>query len=134
MWHAVVGTTKTEQSNGFVTVTDKLREVLLDLWKEQASPAEGYILAGESGKPINLDNLSKRNIRPLLKKAKLTWHGWYSLRRFAGTEVAVHADSETAAKALRNTKAVAERHYIKPETVLPDVREAVNSAMDGLVN
>jgi hypothetical protein len=44
----------------------------------------------------------------------------------------MHADSEISAKALGNSKAVADRHYIKPETVLPDVRKAVNDALSGL--
>lgn len=43
------------------------------------------------------------------------------------------ADSEISAKALGNSKAVADRHYIKPQTVLPDVRRAVNDAVSGLV-
>jgi hypothetical protein len=40
------------------------------------------------------------------------------------------ADSETSAKALGNSKAVADKHYIKPTTVLPDV---VQNAVSGLV-
>ena len=44
----------------------------------------------------------------------------------------MHADSEIRAKALGNSKAVADRHYIKAETVLPDVRKAVNDALSGL--
>jgi hypothetical protein len=60
------------------------------------------------------------------------WHGWYSMRRFLGTQVPMHADSEIRAKALGNSKAVADRHYIKAETVLPDVRKAVNDALSGL--
>jgi hypothetical protein len=42
VWHASEGTTKTEQSNRFVTVTDESREILLDLWKSQGSPLGGY--------------------------------------------------------------------------------------------
>lgn len=45
----------------------------------------------------------------------------------------MHADSETTSKALGNSKAVADRHYIKPDTVLPDVRKAMNEALTGLV-
>jgi hypothetical protein len=33
------------------------------------------------------------------------------------------ADSETRARALGNSKAVADKHYIKPQTALPDVRK-----------
>ena len=46
----------------------------------------------------------------------------------------MHADSEICAKALGNSKAVADKHYIKPHAVLPDVRKAVNSAVSGLVH
>jgi hypothetical protein len=35
----------------------------------------------------------------------------------------------SVAKALRTTKEVADRHYIKPTTVLPDVRKAVNGPL-----
>lgn len=66
-------------------------------------------------------------------KTSPQWHGWYSLRRFVGTEVRMKADSETSAKALGNSKAVADKHYIKPQTVLPDVRKAVNDAVSGLI-
>jgi integrase len=134
VWHAVVGPPKTDPSLRFVTVTDEFREILLGLWKKQGSPLGGYILAGRKGQPINLDNLAKRRIRPVLKNAGLRWPEWYALRRFLGTEVRMHADSEIASKALGNSKAVADRHYIKPQTVLPDVRRAVNDALSGLIN
>jgi integrase len=133
VWHKVVGTTKTEQSERYVTVTEELREILLELWKAQGMPIGGYILAGQKGQPLNLDNMAKRVIVPALKGTGTEWQGWYSMRRFLGTQVRMHADSETSAKALGNSKAVADRHYIKPETVLPDVRKAVNDALTGLI-
>ena len=157
VWHTVVGTTKTEQSERFVAVTEELREILMGLWKAQEMPLGGYILAGESGKPLNLDNLAKRVIAPALQKCAACgvlkadhkpedghvfeldqslpkWPGWYSLRRFHGTEVRMHANSsETTARALGNSKEVADKHYIKPTAVLPDVRKAVNDALSGLV-
>ncbi len=82
---------------------------------------------------IILDNLSKRRIRPVLEKAGVAWPEWYALRRFLGTAVRMHASSETMAKALGNSKAAAEKHYLKPKAVLPDVRKAVNDAVSGLV-
>jgi integrase len=133
VWHREVGTTKTEQSERFVTVNDELREILLDLWKAKGSPIGGYILAGRKDHPVILDNLAKRVIRPALEQAGIKWHGWYSLRRFLGTAVRMNADGETMAKALGNSKAVAEKHYLKPTAVLPDVRKAVNDAVSGLV-
>jgi hypothetical protein len=59
---------------------------------------------------IFFDNLSKRVVRPVLKKAKLTWKGWYSLRRFYGTVVRMESNSETGAKALGNTNEVFDKH------------------------
>ena len=154
VWHRVVGTTNTEQSERFVAVADELREILLDLWRAQGSPISGYILAGHKGQPVILDKMAKRSIGPALMRCEICkqpetaehkdhdfvrdetlprWHGWYSLRRFVGTEVRMKADSETSAKALGNSKAVADKHYITPTTVLPDVRKAVNDAVSGLV-
>jgi integrase len=156
VWHRIVGTTKTEQSERFVAVSDELREILLDLLKAQGSPISGYILAGpRKSQPVILDNMAKRSVVPALNRCAICkemesaehkghefqrdetlpqWHGWYSLRRFVGTEVRMKADSETSAKALGNSKAVADKHYIKPKTVLPDVRKAVNDAVSGLIS
>lgn len=86
------------------------------------------------GAPVVLDNLAKRTTRTALEKDKIEWHGWYSLRRFHGTEARMHANSsETAAKALGNSREVSDKHYNKPTEVLPDVRKAVNDAFSGLV-
>lgn len=155
VWHAIVGTTKTAQSERFVTVTDELREILLKLWRAKGSPLGGYILAGPKGRPINLDNMAKRSIRKALNicvvcknpesakhegheyrrdESLPTWPEWYALRRFLGTQVRMQADTETASKALGNSKEVADRHYIKPTEVLPDVRKAVKNAVSGLIS
>jgi len=145
VWHRIEGTPKTVQSVRFVAVSLELREVLLALWKKQGSPLGGYILAGPNGGPVILDNLAKRSIRPRLEavnrlaadkgeKLELSWPGWYSLRRFHGTAVRAESNLETTSRALGNSKAVADRHYVKPSEVLPDVRKAVNEAVSGLTD
>lgn len=135
VWHKHIGTTKTVQSERYVAVTDELRDILLDLWNAQECPMGGYILAGpRKGKPVILDNLAKRSIRPALEKAKIEWPEWYALRRFLGTQVRMQTDSETASKALGNSKEVLDKHYVKPTEVLPDVRRAVKSAVSGLIS
>jgi integrase len=145
-WHTFEGTTKTKQRVRFVSVTAELREILLALWNEQGSPIDGYILAApeEKSKPVILDNLANRTIRPRLdavreateedKKAALTWRSWYALRRFHGTAVRAESNLETTSRALGNSKAVADRHYVKPAEVLPDVRKAVKNAVSGLTD
>ena len=115
----------------------------------------GYVLVRSDGGRVNLDNMAKRTIVPALRccsichkselkhgetdhafelsASSLQWHGWYSLRRFHGTQVRQQCDnSDTAAKALGNSKKVFDKHYDKSTEVLPDVRKAVNSAMRGL--
>jgi integrase len=143
VWHTIEGTPKTPQSVRFLAVSGELREVLLALWKKQESPLGGYILAAPNRGPIILDNMAKRTIRTRLEvvnkeaaergeKTVLTWPGWYSLRRFHGTAVRAESNLETTSRALGNSKAVADKHYVKPEEVLPDVRKAVNDAVSGL--
>jgi integrase len=157
IWHTHETTPKTAQSNAFVTVCPELRAILIDLWESQGRPLGGYILAHKDGRRANLDNLSKRTIVKALsrcsvcqqselaehedhdfqrdEKTSTPWYGFYSLRRFHGTEVRREAgNSDTSSKALRNSKAVADRHYLAPASVLPDVRRAVNGAMAGLSN
>lgn len=88
--------------------------------------------------------MAKRTIRPRSEamnadaesrgeKADLNWPGWYSLRRFHGTAVRAESNLETSSRALGNSKAVADKHYIKPEEVLPDVRKAQIDAVSGLL-
>lgn len=147
VWHTIEGTPKTPQSVRYLAVSGELREVLLALWKEQNSPITRYVLAApeETSKPVILDNLTKRTIRPRLEavnkeaagkgeKTVLNWPGWYSLRRFHGTAVRAESNLETTSRALGNSKAIPDRHYVKPAEVLPDVRKAVNDAVLGLIH
>ncbi|HKW31623.1 MAG TPA: hypothetical protein VJN92_01365 [Candidatus Acidoferrum sp.] len=133
IWHRVVSTPKTEKSVRFVTVTDELRAILLDLWNAKGCPFSGYILAGRNDWPVILDNLTKRVIQPAAEKASIAWKECYALRRFHGTEVRMKSNGKTAAEALGNSQAVFEKHYDKPTSVYPDVRRAVNDAFSGLV-
>ena len=45
----------------------------------------------------------------------------------------MHVDSDAASKALGNSKAVLEKHYLKLTEVLPDVNTAVNKALPGMI-
>ena len=119
----------------FVVVTAELREILLALWRVKGSPFDGYILRGRRGKAANLDNMAKRSIRRRLKELALAWPERYALRRFHRTAVRAESGNvDTTAKALGNSPAIADKHYIKPDEVLPDVRKAVNDAVSGLTD
>jgi integrase len=133
VWHRFEGSPKTEQSVRVCAVPPSLRGILTNLWKAEGQPIDGYILAGERHhRPVSLDNLAKRSIRAALKKAGVAWTPWYSMRRFHGTAVRKESNLQTTSKALGNSPSVADKHYVKPADVLPDVREAVLRATKNL--
>jgi integrase len=128
LWHTYATAPKTEEAASPVPVIDTLEGILRQLREADGNPTSGPILRGPSGKPLNLDNLSKRVMMPLLKAAGLTWHGWYSLRRGVATTLASLTHDGMASKGLlRHTDlATTTRHYVK------DVPENTLSAMNRL--
>jgi site-specific recombinase XerC len=111
-----------------VPVIEPLTSILADLRQADANPSGGPILRGPSGKPLNLDNLSKRVLTPLIKTAKIEWHGWYSLRRGVATTLASLSHDPLASKGLlrHSSLATTQKHYIK------DVPENTLAAMNRL--
>lgn len=105
-----------------VPVIDPLRTLLADVRIADGNPLSGPILRGAFGKPLNLDNLAKRTIRPILQAAGLKWHGWYAFRRGIATLVnSVEKDAMAAKGLLRHASVTTtQRHYIKevPEVTL----------------
>lgn len=128
VWHTHTTTPKTEEAASLVPVIETLADILGKLREVEGNPASGPILRGPSGKPLNLDNLSKRLMSPLLKAAGLEWHGWYSLRRGVSTTLAGLTRDAMASKGLLRhaNLATTTRHYVK------DVPENTLSAMNQL--
>jgi integrase len=115
------------QAYGTLDVTRLLVEWLLVLRELEGNPQSGPILRGPLGKPLNLDNLAKRTVRPILAAKGLRWHGWYALRRGIATLLnSVEKDNAMAAKGLLRHTSVAttQKHYIK------DVPEVTLQAME----
>jgi len=128
VWHAHTTAPKTEESEKAVPIIEPLTSILAEL-RADVNPATGPILRGPSGKPMNLDNASKRILQPLLKAAKLPWHGWYSLRRgIATTLTTISKDQGMASKGLlrHSSLATTQKHYVK------DVPENTQEAMNKL--
>jgi integrase len=120
VWRTHIDTPKTDESVACVPVCEPLRSIL----DEQRQPS-GFILAGPSGKPVNLANLARRVVVPALQKKKVPWYGWYSLRRGIAT-LATAVESPLAAKGLlRHTNVgTTQQFYIK------DVPEETQRAME----
>jgi len=103
---------KTEESIAPVPVCETLASILSE--HGNGSYSTGYILAGPSGKPLDLHSLANHVLIPALTKAGIPWHGWHALRRGAGA-LATQVESPLAAKGLlrHSNMATTEQHYIK---------------------
>jgi integrase len=82
-WRTHVGETKTAGSAAPVPVVPFLRDALIA--HRKCTPGNGFIFAGETGKPLVLANLTRRVIAPALKKAAIPWYGWHAFRRGVGS-------------------------------------------------
>jgi integrase len=104
VWRVWTTAPKTESSVKPVPIIEPLSGILRDLQTADGNPSSGPVLRGPSGKPLDLDNLAERIVKPALKRCALCkqpasehvkaghefeldetlpkWHGWYA--RFAG--------------------------------------------------
>jgi integrase len=124
VWRKHVTDPKTANAAKPVPVIGPLRDLLAELNTLEGCPAEGPILRGPKGNPLNLEMLAKRVIRPALNDkgnyrspdAKpITWHGFYALRRGIATHLTEITRDPNAAKGLlRHTSlSTTLTHYIK---------------------
>jgi integrase len=128
VWRTFATSPKTADSAKPVPVIEPLRSILAELRVADGNPASGPILRGpKAGRPLNLDNLARREVRDTLMEAKIAWHGWYSLRRGIATTVHNLEKDPMAAKGLLRHSSVitTQKHYIKevPETTLNAMRK-----------
>jgi integrase len=127
VWHTHTTAPKTEEAIGDVPVIDALAAILEQVRALDGNPESGPILRGPSGKPLNLDNLSKRVVMPLLQAAGREWHGWYSLRRGVSTVLTgVTGDALASKGLLRHADlATTTKHYVQdvPEVTVSGMRQ-----------
>lgn len=122
IWRTHIGDTKTEESENAVPVIAPLRK-LLDQHKRR-NGSSTWIFAGEKkGFSLNLDNLCRREIRPVLKNR---WHGWHAFRRGLATNLfEMGVPAKVAQTILRHAdESTTKKHYIVLES-----RRAGRSAM-----
>jgi integrase len=111
VWRGDVGQTKTRESKGSVPVIAPLKKVL-DAHRHSSNGAVWIFQGSKNGFALNLDNLTGREIRPVLGDR---WHGWHAFRRGIATVLfGLGVDAEVASMILRHSdSAVTRRHYIK---------------------
>jgi integrase len=131
VWRTHAGPTKTEAREAPVPVIGPLRAILTELRAADGNPLTGPILRGVRGTPLNLDNLSRRVIKPALEAAGIVWRDAYRAnRRSVGTvATALAKDNGLAAKGLLRhaTLATTDRNYIG---IVPEETRAAMAEME----
>jgi integrase len=127
VWRKHITDPKTASAAKPVLVIEPLRELLRELRKAEGNPADGPILRGVKGGPLELNMLAKRVIQPALRNREnyrngesknwkpLDWQGFYSLRRGIATQLTAITRDPMAAKGLLRHSSVNTTlaHYIK---------------------
>ncbi len=116
VWRCHVHEPKTERSKAAVPVISLLA-AMLDAHKRGLRA--GPLFRGVCGRPLNLDNLARRVVIPVLKLSGIKWHGWHAFRRGLATNLhRLGVDDKTIQEILRHSSlATTQEIYIK--TVSP---------------
>jgi integrase len=123
VWASHVSETKTAASAATVPVLPILRKALEAHHKRSVGE---FIFSGSTGRPLVLQNVTRRDILPALKEAKIDWHGWHSFRRGLATNLyALAVPDKVIQQILRHANvAVTMKHYVK--TSSSDSRKAID--------
>jgi integrase len=110
VWRQHVGDTKTTESASVVPVIAPLRK-MLDAHRKRDGSGPWLFAGLKMGRPLHLDNLSRRVIRPVVGDK---WHGWHAFRRGLATNLfTLGVPAEVAQKILRHANvATTQAHYI----------------------
>jgi len=137
VWRTHVGPTKTKDSKNAVPVIAPLKKILNQYRKVTANGSDGWILEGiKKGFALNLDNLCRRDIKPVIEER---WHGWHAFRRGLATNLfELGVPAETARIILRHARVETTRkHYILLESrnagaaAMRKLEKAISRAANG---
>lgn len=87
VWNRHISDPKTRASKAPVPVIAPLRKFLERYRASVGNPQSGWVFASGKGSPLHLDNLVRREIRPVLEKAGMEWQGWHAFRRGLATNL-----------------------------------------------
>jgi integrase len=125
IWNSQFSGPKTRSSKAPVPVIGLLQKFLERYRSAVGSPQSGWMFAGAKGRPLHLDNLVRRDIRPVLDKAGIRWNGWHAFRLGLATNLqSLGVPIKTAQAILRYSEfGVTANYYVK--SVEKDVVEAM---------
>jgi integrase len=127
VWHGQVSKTKTEAREAGLPLLPIVHDAL-----EAHRTRNGYhdwVFHGETGNPLRMDNFNARAIRPVLKAAGITWHGWHACRRGIASNLRdLGADPKIAQAILRHANVrTTMDFYVK---VRPEVKIAAMNQLE----
>jgi hypothetical protein len=94
--------TKTEATESGLPLLPIVREALEA--NKVRNAYHKWVFHRETGRPLRMDNLNARAIRPTLKKAEILWPGWHAMRRgLASNLIELGADPKIAQAILRRS-------------------------------
>jgi len=125
VWRNTVGDPKTAKSKAPVPVISQLAQRLDAHRKRCGNPVAGPIFANSLGHPLDLNACYQREMKDVLKRAGLLWHGWHGFRRGLASNLnRLGVDDSVIQRILRHsTVATTQNHYIK--TASPDAIAAM---------
>jgi len=115
-WNGMQLDPKTSASAAPVPVIPSLARHLQGYRASLGNPTKGPMFPGvRSGKPVSINNVLNRAIKPALKLAGIEWHGWHAFRRGLATNLHDQGvPDKTIQTILRHSNvSVTQRCYIK---------------------
>jgi integrase len=114
VWMGHITETKTLARNAPVPVIDLVKKALEE--QRVRTGGVGFIFPARNGKPLRLENLLRRDMRPAFDEAKIKWHGWHAFRRGLATNLSgLGVQDQTIQAILRHSNVSTTRDfYIRP--------------------
>jgi len=133
VWRNTVGDPKTAKSKAPVPVIPQLAQSLDTHRKRCGNPLAGPIFANSVGHPLDLNACYQREMKDVLKRVGLPWHGWHGFRRGLASNLnRLGVDDSVIQRILRHsTVATTQNHYIK--TASPDAIAAMRQFSEALL-
>ncbi len=125
IWRSRIGEPKTAKSKAPVPVIPQLAVRLDEHRIRCGSPATGPIFTNSAKRPLDLNACYQRDMKNVLKRAGILWHGWHGFRRGLASNLnRLGVDDSVIQRILRHsTVQVTQNHYIK--TASPDAVAAM---------
>jgi len=132
VWRRHVTEPKTIKSRAPVPVIRQLAEQLQRWRRTCGNPTKGPMFANAVNKPLSLDSLYWRSMRPLFQRAKINWCGWHAFRRGLASNLnRLGVDDSVIQAIMRHSHiGVTQACYIK--TARPEIEAAMKNFSEEL--